>query len=48
MRKAKKNIIKTIKFDLQRYFVAKQQKHLIIQFVIKRYITKRFYLRANT
>ncbi len=47
MRKARKNIITTIEFDLQKYFATKQQKYLIIQFVIKKYVIERFCLKAN-
>ncbi len=48
MRKTKKDAIVTIKFNLQKYFATKQQKYLIAQFAIKRYIIKKFCLRANT
>jgi len=33
---------------LQKCFAIEQQKHLIAQSIIKKYIIKRFYLRANT
>jgi len=46
-RKARKNTIATIEFDLQKYFAAKQQKYLIIQFAIEKYTTERFCSKAN-
>ncbi len=48
MHKARRNATAIIEFNLQRCFVAKQQRYLITQFAIKRYITKRFCLRIDT
>jgi len=45
--RARKNAIITIEFDLQKCFAAKQQEHLIVQFVIEKYTTKKFCLRAD-
>jgi len=47
-RRTRRDAIATIRFDLQRYFAAKQQEYLMTQSVIERHTTKRFCLRADT
>ncbi len=48
MRKTRRDAIATIEFNLQKYFVAKQQKYLIARLAIRRYTTKRFCLKVDT
>jgi len=45
--KTKRDAITIIEFNLQRYFAIEQRKYLIAQSIIRRYIIKRFCLRAN-
>lgn len=40
--------ITTTKLNIYKYFVVKQEKHLIIQLIIKRYTINKIYLKTNT